>query len=71
MYLKLFETGAKDFTNELAEMINDDSHNSNELDLNDTVYFESEMTILLDYTDSYNNSGPSEDDYHDTSNYYN
>ncbi|CAG8784756.1 16711_t:CDS:1, partial [Gigaspora rosea] len=55
-----------DFTNkESAEMINDNPLNSNELD------FESEMTIPLDYTDSYNNSVPSEDDYRDTSNYYN
>ncbi|KAF0552919.1 protein far1-related sequence 11-like isoform x1 [Gigaspora margarita] len=55
----------------MVEMINNNLLNSNELDLNDTVYFESETTIPLDYTDTYNNSVPSEDDYHDTSNYYN
>ncbi|CAG8613418.1 31069_t:CDS:2, partial [Racocetra persica] len=61
-----------DFTNkESAEMINDNLLNSNELDLNNTVYFESETTIPLDYSDTYNNSVPSEDDYHNISNYYN
>ncbi|CAG8466245.1 10551_t:CDS:2 [Racocetra persica] len=61
-----------DFTNkESAEMIKNNPLNSNELDLNDTVYFESKTTIPLDYPDTYNNSVLSEDDYHDISNYYN
>ncbi|KAF0562137.1 hypothetical protein F8M41_009270 [Gigaspora margarita] len=55
----------------MVEMINNNLLNSNKLDLNDTVYFESEMTIPLDYTDTYNNSVLSKDNYHDTSNYYN
>ncbi|CAG8490724.1 1189_t:CDS:2 [Scutellospora calospora] len=48
-------------------MINDNLLNSNELNLNDTVYFEFEMTISLDYSDTYNNSVPSENDYQDIS----
>ncbi|CAG8499007.1 1272_t:CDS:2, partial [Scutellospora calospora] len=61
-----------DFTNkESAEMINDNLLNSNEFNLNDTVYFESEITIPLDYSDTYNNSVLSKDDYQDISNYYN